>query len=259
MKRLFSLMPAFFVTLVIALEIACTHQEETIDTDVPQLSDAQLKLLSNANQVGVNHNRALDYLASNCDLRTVTNEQKFQIISDFYISIAMTDEQKDVVREAKARGCSTCDFTYNSIAEWVKANRNKLSAEEAGYMLEMEKSLALYQNGGIGKVLELLKSLERKAVSDSKLANPEAYLGTSAILRHSLQYWDSAYTDPLHPFYNAVNHGVTFRCGTYCIIYIAIVDALSYYDCLANGGFGTGEVANTVCMNQGAYASAQAY
>lgn len=78
-----TLLVAAYISVVILIGIACNKQELTADTETLALSNAQLEKLADANQVGENHNEALDYLASHSDLHTVTDEQKFQIISDF--------------------------------------------------------------------------------------------------------------------------------------------------------------------------------
>lgn len=133
------LLLAVYICTVIFIAYACTRQEITADKESPVLSNDQLQKLADANQVGEKHNQALDYLASKCDLRTVTNEQKFQIISDFFILLSKTDKQKAVWIEAKERGCSFCGFSSKSVSEWINTNRSKLSENEIGYMLEMEK------------------------------------------------------------------------------------------------------------------------
>ncbi|GEM_PF-2310406 len=248
-----------YVSIIILIGIACSRQEITTDIETSVLSDAQLEKITAANQIGLRHNQALDYLASHCDLFTVTNEQKFQIISDFFVSISNTDKQKTEWMEAKKRGCSDCNFTYNSISEWVNANKSKLSEIEIGYILQMEKALDIYNSDGIEKLIDALQVLEKTMVTDAKLTHPSMLLGTSAILRHSIQYWHDAYSNPKHLYYDVVNHDVVPRnICTYCLR-VAIVDAFAYSDCLSNGHFGTWEVANNVCTGQGAYSSAIHY
>jgi predicted DNA binding protein len=110
----------FAITILglLLLTFACIRQEIN-PTDLNRLTDSQLERLAIADQVGVNHNRALDYLAQKVDLTAATSEQKFRIISDFYISQAETDEQRRILKAAKEKGCVSCSFDYNSISEWV--------------------------------------------------------------------------------------------------------------------------------------------
>lgn len=125
-------------------------------------------------------------------------------------------------------------------------------------MLEMEKALELYNNGGTEKVIESLQALEKTIVTDAQLTRQSMLLGTSAILRHSIQYWHDAYSNSQHPYYTVVNHDVSSRTCTYCIT-VALADAFAYSDCLSNGHFGTWEVADQVCTGQATYSSAQYY
>lgn len=83
---------AIYAVALILSVTACTHQELSVHSTNLVLSQSQIKELAEADEIGVNHNRALDYLASHSDLRTVTNEEKFLIINDFYLSIAKTDD-----------------------------------------------------------------------------------------------------------------------------------------------------------------------
>jgi len=220
-----------FATTILGLLLftfACIRQEIK-PGDLNQLTDSQLERLTIADQVGVNHNRALDYLAQKVDLASATSEQKFRIISDFYISQAETDEQTRILKAAKEKGCVSCSFDYNSISEWVEANRHRLSELEASYLLNMESVLYKYHSHGVQGVSKDLKLLEEQMVADAGLINSDTYIRTSAILRHSLEYWHGAYSDSTHPFYPVVNREISFRVCTWCI-YIAVVDALSYND-----------------------------
>jgi len=159
---------------------------------------------------------------------------------------------------AKEKGCTTCAFNQNSIAEWVQMNRSRLTDKEAINLLDMGTPLELYNNGGAAKVGEALKALDNRIATDSEQANAKAILGTSAILRHSIQYWDSSYTDAQHPFYPVINRDINYRTCWYCV-YIALTDAFSYQDCLYNSGITNPNTAEIVCQNQAAYTSSLYY
>lgn len=247
----------YAVALILSVT-ACTHQELSVDSTNLVLSQSQIKELAEADEIGVNHNRALDYLASHSDLRTVTNEEKYLIINEFYLSIAKTDEARAALNTVREKGCATCGFNQSSIPEWVQMNRSRLTDKEASYLLEMGTALELYNNGGSTKVADALKALEKRIVADPELANAKAILGTSAILRYSIQYWDSSYSDVHHPFYPVINRDINFRTCWYCI-QVALTDAFSYQDCLYNSGITNPNTAAIVCQNQAAYTSSLYY
>lgn len=235
--------------------VSSCQQEITLEE--ASWTNEQVEILKKAEQAGVHHNLALDYLASNCDLATVSDEQKFEIIMDYFIAISKSDAEKAALLDAKERKCSSCNFNYTSISEWVEAKKTLLKSKETMYALKIENALSLYHGSGVERVVEELKRIEREMVIDIDLAD-SPILTSSAILRHSLFYWDSAYSNPNHPYYSEVNRDVSFRICTWCI-HVALVDAFSYSDCLANGMFGTYEVAQTVCTGQATYVSALYY
>jgi hypothetical protein len=77
-------------------------------------------------------------------------------------------------------------------------------------------------------------------------------------LRNSSIYWQNVYEDEKHPFHLKMMSHQANKSGWPIDTY-ALIDALSYYDCLEHGQFGSYDTAKSTCLGQATYSSARAF
>ncbi|MEZ4988044.1 MAG: hypothetical protein R2795_23950 [Saprospiraceae bacterium] len=236
-----------FALLFVSITLACEKGNTLEKAELRELQEI-------ASMTGVVHNAALDYLAKNVDLSRTNEREMFLVLNDYFIQNASSSEAREALKQYREDGCNCQITNISSVSEWIDENANAITAQEKEYLLLAGEELEKYLSKGVTFVAQGIRAIQEDVLLNTQITylSKKKLLGTLSILASSIEYWDDAYYDIQHPWHDRMASG---RVCTPCLL-LALADAMSYTDCLSNGGIDDPSTAGEVCLNQGAYASA---
>lgn len=247
----------FMLSAVIAAStffIYACSKDESKNSDNLNI-DAELKKFD---KIGQAHNAALDYLASKISPERADNATKYKFINEYFQNyVTLFGSEKLNFENKSINGCN-CEPKYFTFSDFNNENGHKLSKLELSLTQKIENILNQSNSKEINLIIKSITEIEREALSSKEDINLHRFLGTSSILRPSLNYWESAYLDKNNKWYKKVHKNDGSRIDWAAIVR-AIKDALAYDGCMSDGGMGMSsyETAYNVCSSDAAYASAQ--
>lgn len=243
MKKVLIIIGTAVLTLLIYS--ACSKQVEEISPSID---------LEEISKIGEIHNQAIDYLAQEIDVNTASKEMYFNTIKEYLIKNASTDDERKVINAMNLNTCG-CDKKYTSIESWIEEN-NPTVFEEM-YLLKYSK--LLNKSDDVGVIWKEIEKVELEIFNETESNLDKArLLGFSSILKHSFKYWSNVRADETHAFHLKMMSNQLDKAWIPIDIY-ALIDALSYYDCLGNGGFSDRDHAISTCTGQATYSSVRAF
>lgn len=252
--RNFKLLLLTGIVISASLFIYSCSKDENINSENLSI-DAELKKFD---KVGQAHNAALDYLASKIDPERADNPTQYKFINEYFQNnVALSGSEKLIFENKSINGCG-CEPKYFTFSDFINENGHKLSKFELSLTQKIENILKQSSSKEINLIVKSIREIEIEALSSKEDINLYRFLGTTSILRHSLNYWDNAYSDIKNKWYKEVHENDGSRIDWAALVR-AIKDALAYDSCMSDGGMGMSsyETAHNVCSSDAAYASAQ--
>jgi len=199
------------------------------------------------NSFGINHNNALDFLASSVDPAIADNDEKFSIVSDFFLNTLDSESQRNDFSYAMRVFDNSIIIEGKSFETLLNSSDYSESEKELFYVLENIIQDGNNSNDIWNKIEDLqLSILESK----SDYPNFHSLLAACSIGKYSTKYWYDVKNNSNHPFSYKWNKRY---CGIISCTILA--DIGGYASCLENIHSGTWEVADEVCTAAGSYYS----
>lgn len=256
MKKNFIFPLSTLVVLSLVLLFSCQANNDELKP--AELTAEQTSYLATIDKIGQKHNAALDYLASKVDLLNHTDEEAYETIKEYYISTAATPEIAADLEQVSINDCG-CKTNSESFKAW--AEENNLPASENKYLMDIHNLLQAATNMEIEELLAAIRVIEKNILNENASIDKQRLLGTTSILRNSVQYWHEAFYNDAHPYHERMILRASQAQGgdkliPWYLLYVAMVDALAYDSCMGNPN--QSQDPTDRCQNQGAYASSRA-